>query len=68
MGQALFYTGSYALKDQAGIKAMTLQLEDGGIVQRAALAGMHHPSFLAVNKAGTRLYAVSETGEEPAAY
>ncbi|QHT58697.1 lactonase family protein [Paenibacillus lycopersici] len=62
MGQ--FYTGSYATKEQEGIKAMRL-LDNGGLAEGSGLAGIHHPSFLAVNAAGTRLFAVSETGAEP---
>ncbi|NBD28090.1 lactonase family protein [Paenibacillus glycinis] len=65
MGKEFFYTGSYATREQEGVKAMRLSAEDGRITERAGLAGMHHPSFLKSNAAGTRLYVVSETGEEP---
>ncbi|QHW32154.1 lactonase family protein [Paenibacillus rhizovicinus] len=65
MGQGLLYTGSYASREQEGVKAMRLQGHDGGLTERSGLAGIHHPSYLTVNAAGTRLYVVSETGAEP---
>ncbi|MBM7569331.1 lactonase family protein [Paenibacillus sacheonensis] len=62
MEQQLFYTGSYGAKEQEGVKAMRLQ--DGRLTEQSGLAGIYHPSFIAINQAGTRLYVVSETGAE----
>ncbi|REE66494.1 6-phosphogluconolactonase [Paenibacillus taihuensis] len=65
MAQQLFFVGSYTSAEQEGISAMLLDTETGAISRLSGLAGVLNPSFLRVNKAGTHLYVVSETGAEP---
>ncbi|WP_164545431.1 lactonase family protein [Paenibacillus albus] len=65
MTQQLFFVGSYSPREQEGVSAMTLDTETGAISRLSGVAGVHNPSFLRVNDAGTHLYVVSETGVEP---
>lgn len=65
MAQQLFFVGSYSSAEQEGVSAMLLDTETGAISRVSGVAGIHNPSFLRVNKAGTHLYVVSETGAEP---
>ncbi|WP_219834715.1 lactonase family protein [Paenibacillus sp. R14(2021)] len=65
MGEQFIYTGSYAGAEQEGVSALRFAVKNGGLTRQAGLAGMHHPSFVHSNAAGTRLYVVSETGAEP---
>ena len=55
-----FYIGSYAHKEEQSIYSAWLDGETGQIHLAGGTAGLENPSFLAVNREGTSLYAVSE--------
>jgi 6-phosphogluconolactonase len=55
------WTGAYARPQDAGITRLELDGATGSLVKTAEYAGIENPSFLALNRAGTMLYAVSET-------
>ncbi|CAG7653649.1 lactonase family protein [Paenibacillus allorhizosphaerae] len=55
------YIGCYAPETSAGIYQFAFQRETGMLTLKQELAGIANPSFLEVNPAETRLYAVSET-------
>src|SRR5689334_18294465 len=61
----LLYVGSYALPEEPGIYAFSLDTASGALTARGAAAGVAKPSFIALHPGGRWLYAVSETGEEP---
>ncbi|WP_276357732.1 lactonase family protein [Cohnella caldifontis] len=57
------WVGAYASADQAGITRLTLNGATGEITKTNEYGGIENPSFLALNRAGNVLYAVSETME-----
>lgn len=57
------WIGSYAAADQVGITRLELNAATGELVKTAEYGGIENPSFLALNRSGTILYAVSETTE-----
>jgi 6-phosphogluconolactonase len=59
----LFYVGTYASKEKEGIALCRLDGGTGRLEKIAGAAGMENPSFLAVNGARNRLYAVGETSD-----
>lgn len=63
--QQRFFTGAYRSRAEEGIKAMRMQTQNGELEETFGLAGIHHPSYIVVNEAGTRLYVVSETDPQP---
>lgn len=57
------WTGAYAEAGEVGITRLELDGETGQLAKTSEYGGMENPSFLALNRAGTVLYAVSETAE-----
>jgi len=57
------WIGAYGAKNEVGITRVELLTDTGELVKIAEYGGIENPSFLRMNKAGTRLYAVSETDE-----
>ncbi|MFC5468586.1 lactonase family protein [Cohnella suwonensis] len=55
------WIGAYGAKNEVGITRIELLPDTGELVKTAEYGGIESPSFLRMNKAGTRLYAVSET-------
>jgi 6-phosphogluconolactonase len=64
MSELLFYVGSYASKDDEGISLCRLDGESGRMEKIAGVSGVENPSFLAVNRSRTRLYAACETTDD----
>jgi len=58
--QALFYVGTYGPEDGETIFLCTLNLAGGEMRVLHGTKGIENPSYLALNAAGTILYAVSE--------
>lgn len=57
------WVGAYAEPEQTGITRLEMDGDTGELVKTAEYGGIENPSFLALNRAGTVLYAVSETSE-----
>ncbi|QJD85866.1 lactonase family protein [Cohnella herbarum] len=57
------WIGAYGAKNEVGITRVELLPDTAEFVKTAEYGGIENPSFLRMNKAGTRLYAVSETDE-----
>lgn len=57
------WVGAYAEPEQAGITRLEFDGGTGTLVKTAEYGGIENPSFLALNRDGTVLYAVSETAE-----
>ncbi|MBE9915801.1 lactonase family protein [Paenibacillus donghaensis] len=60
---SLFYAGTYTREDEPGIFLCALDLGSGRMEIVNRTDGIANSSFLAINKAQDRLYAVSETDE-----
>ncbi len=60
--KSFFYTGTYAPEAEKGIFLCSLDTETGEMAVVNGLPGIANPSYLTLNAAGDRLYAVSETG------
>ncbi|MDR0270735.1 lactonase family protein [Paenibacillus sp.] len=60
---SLFYTGTYTREDEPGIFLCSLDLDSGRMEIVNSTDGIANSSFLAMNEAKDRLYAVSETDE-----
>ncbi|WP_339281599.1 lactonase family protein [Paenibacillus sp. FSL H8-0282] len=58
--EALFYVGTYNSENEKAIQLCALSLLSGEMRILEGTEGIENPSFLAVNKAGSVLYAVSE--------
>ncbi|GLV53734.1 hypothetical protein KDH_05860 [Dictyobacter sp. S3.2.2.5] len=65
MSLSTVYVGSYAEKDAQSIYVYRLDSETGKLTLVNSTAGILNPSFLTVNADQTRLYAVSETDNQP---
>lgn len=63
MNQTYFFTGTYAQEDEPGIYLCSIHQETGEMTLVQSFAGIENPSYLAVNRTGTVLYAVSEKEE-----
>ncbi|MEC0183748.1 lactonase family protein [Paenibacillus peoriae] len=61
--EQLFYTGTYASRDERGIYVCALDIEDGDLRIIGGVEGIERPSFLALHPDGEKLYAASETEE-----
>jgi 6-phosphogluconolactonase len=61
--EQLFYTGTYASRDERGIYVCALRIEDGDLRIIGGVEGIERPSFLALHSDGEKLYAASETEE-----
>jgi len=57
------WVGSYATPEQTGITRLEMDGLTGELVKTAEYGGIDNPSFLALNRSGTVLYAVSEMSE-----
>lgn len=57
------WVGAYAELSRPGITRLEMDRQTGELVKTAEYAGIENPSFLALNRARTVLYAVSETME-----
>lgn len=57
------WIGAYSPKDSVGITRLELLPESGELFKTSEYGGIENPSFLAMNREGNRLYAVSETDE-----
>ncbi|WP_256762277.1 lactonase family protein [Cohnella sp. WQ 127256] len=55
------WIGAYGAKNEIGITRLELLPDTGELIKTAEYGGIESPSFLRMNKAGNRLYAVSET-------
>jgi len=55
------WVGAYSAKDEVGITRLELLPDTGELIKTAEYGNIENPSFLRMNKEGTRLYAVSET-------
>lgn len=67
--EQLFYTGTYASRQERGIYVCALNVTHGDLRMVGGVEGMERPSFLALHPDGTKLYAASETeGGELYAY
>lgn len=56
-----FYSGSYTLKSGNAINLCSVDDETGELKIEKGFSGIDNPSYLAVNQANDRLYALSET-------
>jgi len=56
------FVGSYALADEPGIFAFTLDEWNAELRAEGGVAGIRNPSFLGLRPGGNHLFAVSETG------
>jgi 6-phosphogluconolactonase len=61
--EVLFYVGTYSPEGEQGIRLCTLNRNTGEMRVLDGTRGIENPSYLAVNRAGTVLYAVSEKDE-----
>jgi 6-phosphogluconolactonase len=61
--QALFYVGTYSPEGEEAIHLCILDLAGGEMRVLHGTKGIENPSYLAVNEAGSILYAVSEKEE-----
>ncbi|WP_025718606.1 lactonase family protein [Paenibacillus sp. 1-18] len=61
--EQLFYTGTYASRNERGIYVCALDIENGDLRMIGGVEGIERPSFLALHPDGSKLYAASETGE-----
>lgn len=61
MMQQQFYVGSYAGKEEQSIHSAWLDGETGQFHLLAGMTGIENPSYLAVNREGTTLFAVCES-------
>ncbi|MGP0579650.1 lactonase family protein [Paenibacillus peoriae] len=61
--EQLFYTGTYASRQERGIYVCALRVTNGDLRIVGGVEGIERPSFLALHPDGTKLYAVSETEE-----
>lgn len=59
--QLFFYVGSYGEQGEATLHKCTLNITSGEISLIQAFAGAEHNSYVAVNRAAAKLYAVQET-------
>ncbi|WP_342427837.1 lactonase family protein [Paenibacillus sp. FSL L8-0158] len=67
--EQLFYTGTYASRQERGVYVCALNVTHGDLRIVGGVEGMERPSFLALHPDGTKLYAASETeGGELYAY
>lgn len=57
------FVGTYTRGDSRGIYSARLIADAGRIEVGVATSGIRNPSFLVMNRAGDRLYAVSEVGD-----
>jgi len=55
------WIGAYSAKNEVGLTRAELLTETGELAKTAEYGNIDNPSFLRLNKEGTRLYAVSET-------
>ncbi|BBI30664.1 lactonase family protein [Cohnella abietis] len=55
------WIGAYSAKDKVGITRVELLPDTGELIKTAEYGAIENPSFLSMNKEGTRLYAVCET-------
>ncbi len=55
-----FYTGSYALENEPGICLFRLDAEKQSLDRLEGFSGIHHPSYLCLDKGHSMLYAVQE--------
>lgn len=69
-GEILFYAGSYTDggSSSKGITLLKMNTETGALAVERTAAELGSPSFLVLNADGSRLYAVSESGNSAAAY
>ncbi|MDQ0196189.1 lactonase family protein [Paenibacillus wynnii] len=58
--QVLFYVGTYSSEEKESLFLCALNLDGGEMRILAGTKGIENPSYLALNEAGTILYAVSE--------
>ncbi|GCE23859.1 lactonase family protein [Dictyobacter kobayashii] len=65
MSHTIVYIGSYAERSAQSIYIYTLDGETGKLAYVHSTGGVLNPSFLTVNADQTRLYAVSETTQQP---
>ncbi|MFF2909384.1 lactonase family protein [Paenibacillus sp. NPDC057934] len=61
--EVLFYVGTYSPEGEQGIRLCTLNRSTGDMRVLEGTSGIENPSYLAVNRAGSVLYAVSEKDE-----
>ncbi|MFC5406828.1 lactonase family protein [Cohnella soli] len=54
------WIGAYSAKNEVGLTRIELLPDTGELVKTAEYGGIENPTFLRMNRAGTRLYAVSE--------
>lgn len=57
------FVGTYTRGDSRGIYAAQVDADSGAVVVGGVTEGIRNPSFLVLNRAGDRLYAVSEVGD-----
>jgi 6-phosphogluconolactonase len=69
-GELFVYAGSYTGGGSAskGITLLKMDTASGALKVEGTAAELESPSFLALNPDGTRLYAVSESGNKAAAF
>ena len=69
-GEMLLYAGSYTGggSSSKGITLLKMNTATGELKVSGTAAELDSPSFLALNPDGTRLYAVSESGNSAAAF
>lgn len=60
-GELLVFVGSYCAPGDEGIHLLRFDSATGALERIAAASGLENPTFLAVDMAERRLYAVSET-------
>ncbi|MGW8958646.1 lactonase family protein [Paenibacillus sp. NPDC055715] len=61
--EQLFYTGTYASRDERGIYVCALRVENGDLCMVGGVEGIERPSLLALHPDGAKLYAASEAEE-----
>jgi 6-phosphogluconolactonase len=60
---SIFYVGTYTSGGSGGIYRCRLSLSSGSLTIESIVGGVTNPSFLAIDKARGRLFAVNETAE-----
>lgn len=62
-----FYTGSYSVKDEKGIRLFALDTETGALTEKSGFCGVENPSYIILDKAKKHLYALSELSDNTGA-
>ena len=62
-GELFVYVGTYTSGKSVGIYLLRLDLADGSLRQAGATEGVVNPSYLAIDRARRRLFAVNEVDE-----